>query len=245
MASGIGLFSFVSAQEESEIPTWIKTAVGFWVNDQITDKEFLKAIEYFVENEMIKVPSQTTDDKILINNLQILQAEINMKIEQSRELVNRPQIQQLLAESNASFAETSFTEDIILQIEEQWKSSDPDEPNSVAFYLINNPTSDALRSIMIEDQQSNSQFKYAEIFLTNQYGVNIAQSDKTSDYIQDDETWWQKAKQNGIFLSEGGYDESAGVYASDIAIKILDENGNFIGVIKAVVNVESITNDSS
>jgi len=245
VASGIGLFSFVSAQEESEIPTWIKTAVGFWVNDQITDKEFLKAIEYFVENEMIKVPSQTTDDKILINNLQILQAEINMKIEQSRELVNRPQIQQLLAESNASFAETSFTEDIILQIEEQWKSSDPDEPNSVAFYLINNPTSDALRSIMIEDQQSNSQFKYAEIFLTNQYGVNIAQSDKTSDYIQDDETWWQKAKQNGIFLSEGGYDESAGVYASDIAIKILDENGNFIGVIKAVVNVESITNDSS
>jgi len=245
VASGIGLFSFVSAQEESEIPTWIKTAVGFWVNDQITDKEFLKAIEYFVENEMIKVPSQTTDDKILINNLQILQAEINMKIEQSRELVNRPQIQQSLAESNASFAETGFTEDIILQIEEQWKSSDPDEPNSVAFYLINNPTSDALRSIMIEDQQSNSQFKYAEIFLTNQYGVNIAQSDKTSDYIQDDETWWQKAKQNGIFLSEGGYDESAGVYASNIAIKILDENGNFIGVIKAVVNVESITNDSS
>jgi hypothetical protein len=245
MVSGIGLFSFVSAQEESEIPTWIKTAVGFWVNDQITDKEFLKAIEYFVENEMIKVPPQTTDDKVLIDNLQILQAEINMKIEQSRELVNRPQIQQSLAESNASFAETGFTEDIILQIEEQWKSSDPDEPNSVAFYLINNPTSDALRSIMIEDQQSKSKFKYAEIFLTNQYGVNIAQSDKTSDYIQDDETWWQKAKQNGIFLSEGGYDESAGVYASDIAIKILDENGNFIGVIKAVVNVESITNDPS
>ena len=206
MVSGIGLFSFVSAQEESEIPTWIKTAVGFWVNDQITDKEFLKAIEYFVENEMIKVPPQTTDDKVLIDNLQILQAEINMKIEQSRELVNRPQIQQSLTESNTSFAETGFTEDIILQIEEQWKSSDPDEPNSVAFYLINNPTSDTLRSIMIEDQKSNSKFKYAEIFLTNQYGVNIAQSDKTSDYIQDDETWWQKAKQNGIFLSEGGYD---------------------------------------
>jgi len=245
MVSGVGLFSFVSAQEDSQIPTWIKTAVGFWVNDQITDKEFLKAIEYFVENEMIKVPSQSTDNKVLIDNLQILQAEINTKIEQSRELVNLPQIQQSLAESNASFTETGFTEDIILQIEEQWESSDPDEPNSVAFYLINNPTSDTLRSIMIEDQKSKSKFKYAEIFLTNQYGVNIAQSDKTSDYIQNDEVWWQKAKQNGIFLSGGGYDESAGVYASDIAIKILDENENFIGVIKAVINVESLTNDSS
>ena len=244
MVSGAGLLSFVSAQENSQIPTWIKTSVGFWVNDQITDKEFLKAIEYFVENEMIKVPSQTTDDIILIDNLQILQAEINMKIEQSRELVNLPQIQHSLAESNASFAETGFTEDIILQIEEQWESSDPDEPNSVAFYLINNPTSDTLRSVMIEDQKSDSQFKYAEIFLTNQYGVNIAQSDKTSDYIQNDEVWWQKAKQNGIFLSGAGYDESADVYASDIATRILDDDGNFIGVIKAVINVESITNDS-
>ncbi len=52
MFSGIALLSFVSAQEESQIPTWIKTAVGFWVNDQITDEEFLRAIEYFVENEI-------------------------------------------------------------------------------------------------------------------------------------------------------------------------------------------------
>ena len=55
----------------------------------------------------------------------------------------------------------------------------------------------------------------------------------------------KKAKQNGIFLSEGGFDESAGVYASDIALKILDDNGNFIGVLKAVVNIESITDDDS
>lgn len=55
--------------------------------------------------------------------------------------------------------------------------------------------------------------------------------------------WWQKAKENGLFLSEGGYDESAGVYSSDISIRILDESGKFIGVLKAVINVESITDD--
>ena len=70
--------SFVFAQEESQIPGWIKTAVGFWVNDQITDDEFLAAIQYFVENEMIKVPQQT-EDEILIDNLHTLQSEINMK----------------------------------------------------------------------------------------------------------------------------------------------------------------------
>ena len=245
IVSSVGLFSFVSAQEESSIPTWIKTAVGFWVNGQITDKEFLKAIEYFVENEMIKVPSQIIDDEILINNLQILQAEINTKIEQSRELVQLPQIQQSLAESNTSFATIGSPDEIIRQIDERWQSSDPDVPDSVAFNLINNSAADIIRSIMNADQKSESKFKYAEIFVTNQYGANVAQSHKTSDYKQDDEMWWQKAKQNGIFLSEGGYDESAGVYASDIAIRILDEDGNFIGVLKAVINIESVTNNFS
>ena len=80
IVSGVVLVTYASAQEESQIPTWIKTAVGFWVNDQITDEEFLHAIEFFVKNEMIEVPSQTTDDEVLINNLQILQSEINMKI---------------------------------------------------------------------------------------------------------------------------------------------------------------------
>ena len=239
--SGIGIFSFVSAQEDSQIPTWIKTAVGFWVNDQITDDEFLKAIEYFVENEMISVPSQNTGEEVLIDNLQILQTEINMKIEQSRKLVNLPQIQQTLIDSNSSFAATGAPDEIIRQIDERWMSSDPDVPDSIAFNLIHNSSADIIRSMMDTDQKSESQFKYAEVFITNAFGGNVAQSEKTSDYRQDDEMWWMKAKQNGIFLSEGGYDESAGVYASDVAIRILDKEGNFIGVLKAVINVESIT----
>ena len=240
-----GLFSFVSAQDESQIPAWIKTAIGFWVNEQVSDEEFLKAIEYFIENKIIQVPSQTTDDILLINNLQILQAEINMKTEQSYELVNLPEIQQLLAESNASFARTGSPGEIIKQVEERWQSSDPDMQDSIAFNLIHNPAANVIRSVIDADQKSESQFKYAEIFVTNQYGANVAQSGKTTDYRQDDEDWWQKAKQNGIFFSEIGYDESAGVYASDIAIRILDKDGNFIGVLKAVVNVESIMNGFS
>ena len=245
LVSGVAFVTLVSAQEDSQIPSWIKTAVGFWVNDQITDEEFLRAIEYFVKNEMIEVPSQTTDDEVLIKNLQILQVETNMKIEQSRKLVNLPQIQETLIESNAAFAATLYPEEIIKQVDRQWQSSDPNVPNSVAYNLIHNSSSDILRSMMEIDAKSDSQFKYVEIFITNEFGANVAQSHKTSDYRQDDEMWWQKAKQNGVFLSEGGFDESAGVYASDIAIRILDNEGNFIGVLKAVINVQSITDKVS
>lgn len=242
---GASFLSLSFAQDESQIPTWIRTAVGFWANGEITDEEFIEVIEYFVQNEIIQVPSQTADDTLLIKHLQILQIEINMKIEQSREIIVLPQIQQAIIESNNSFTSVGHTEEILQQLDDRWQSSDPDVPNSVAFNLIHNSSGDILRSIMDADQKSESQFKYAEMFITNQYGGNVAQSHKTSDFRQDDEMWWQKAKQNGIFLSEGGFDESAGVYASDIALKILDENGNFIGVLKAVINIESITDDVS
>ena len=246
---GIGMFSVTFAQEDSKIPAWIKTAVGFWVDGQLSDDEFLNAIEYFVENEMIHVHSQTSNNNdnnaTMIDNLHVLQKEINMKIDQSKKLVSSPQIQQPLIESNTSFAENERPEEIIQNIEESWSTSDDEDSNSVTFYLTNSPTSEILRSIIHADQQSDTIFKYAEIFITNQYGVNVIQSHKTSDYIQNDEKWWQKAKQNGLYLSEGGYDESAGVYASDIAISILDEDGNFIGILKAVINVESIINSKN
>lgn len=233
--------SFVAAQEDSKIPAWIKAAVGFWVNGEISDDEFIDIIEYFVENEIINISSQESSDDELVKNLHVLQTELNTKIEHSREIVNLPQIQTAIKESNSAYLETGNPDALVNQIDDKWQSIDPDKENSVAYNLIHNPTGDILRSVMKVDQQSESQFKYVEIFVTNQYGGNVAQTHKTSDFKQSDEMWWQKAKQNVIFLSEGGFDESANVYASDIAIKIVDENGDFIGVLKAVVNIESIT----
>jgi hypothetical protein len=64
--SGMVFSSFGFAQEDSQIPGWIKTAVGFWVIDQISDDVFLAAIQYFVENEMIKVPQKTEDEGLRI-----------------------------------------------------------------------------------------------------------------------------------------------------------------------------------
>ena len=236
-----GFSTFVSAQENSPIPLWIKTVVGFWVNGHASDEEFLQAIEYFVENEVIEISTRISDSEaqILESQFELLQNEINSKIEQSQNVVILPQIQKELKESNTFFTQTGNPQSVMQQIDKRWNESDPNEIDSVAYNLIHNPSGDILRSIMDSDQRSSNQFKYAEIFITNAYGANVAQSHKTTDFQQNDELWWQKAKQHGIYLSEGGHDESAGVYATDIAIKILDEDGNFIGVLKAVVNIES------
>ena len=39
------------------IPGWIKQVAGFWSNDQISDDEFLNAIEYMLQNQIITVSS--------------------------------------------------------------------------------------------------------------------------------------------------------------------------------------------
>ena len=229
--------SAVNAQSSSQIPSWIKTAVTFWANDQISDQEFIDVIQYFVENEIITVP-QNYD---VVVNLHTLQAELNEKIKDSRVLANNIQVQNYIVESNDLFDTISNAETVISQLDDRWQDSDPDESNSVAYNLIHNEVGDIIRQFIQDDIDSKSKFKYAEIIITNTYGANVAQSGKTTDFRQSDEAWWQEAKEHGIFLSEGGFDESAGVYSSDIAIQILDKEGRFIGVLKAVINVEPIS----
>jgi len=42
-----------SAQEEIQIPNWIKNVAGWWANNEISEKEFLAGIEYLINNGII------------------------------------------------------------------------------------------------------------------------------------------------------------------------------------------------
>ena len=47
-----------SINAESEIvPSWIKNTAGFWANDEISDMEFMNAIEYLITQGTIQVPN--------------------------------------------------------------------------------------------------------------------------------------------------------------------------------------------
>jgi len=103
--------------------------------------------------------------------------------------------------------------------------------------LLGSKVSEFLREIMITDQQKPTDFVYEEIFLTNSYGANVAQTGKTSDYKQWDEQWWILAKRNGVEF-ESGFDESAGVESLSMSVRIADDSGRFMGVMKFVINAE-------
>jgi len=79
--------------------------------------------------------------------------------------------------------------------------------------------------------------KFAEIFFTDKLGFNTAYSNPTSDFVQSDEEWWQKAKTgtNGQFI-EPKFDESSKTFGVELNQVITDPaSGEFLGVVKGVL----------
>ncbi|PIZ30176.1 MAG: hypothetical protein COY40_05195 [Alphaproteobacteria bacterium CG_4_10_14_0_8_um_filter_53_9] len=83
---------------------------------------------------------------------------------------------------------------------------------------------------------------YGEIFLMDNKGLNVAQSDKTSDYWQGDEAKWQKTYLKGagaLFVDDVEFDESSQSFTTQVNAAIADPaTGEVIGAVTFGVNVE-------
>ena len=83
---------------------------------------------------------------------------------------------------------------------------------------------------------------FTEIFVMDNKGLNVAQSDVTSDYWQGDEAKWKKsflAGPDGMFIDEVEFDESTQTYQAQVNLAIADPaSGKAIGAITVGVNVE-------
>lgn len=56
----IGLSINASAQESSSIPSWLKSTAKFWGEGQISDTEFMKAMQWLIDHGYLKVSSTVT-----------------------------------------------------------------------------------------------------------------------------------------------------------------------------------------
>jgi len=140
-------------------------------------------------------------------------------------------VQKALLESNGEFDNLSDIQGYIDQQEDAWVSNPDETIKPFMQSLISNELAEDVRKKFVEKiNPKTGHSVFAELFLTNEYGANVAQSGKTTDYRQDDEDWWQKAKANGISIGKTEYDESAKTDVIPIGVRITDEDGNFVGV---------------
>ena len=130
----------------------------------------------------------------------------------------------------------------IQAIEALWPKLSPDSPRLQA--LLQNELSLQMQSFMASNQH------FAEIFITDRMGRLIAATQKTSDYWQADEAWWQAAMlldEHMLNLEGLNYDESAQVYSIDITLPLYQTTvtgREIVGVIKAVLDASTIFYDS-
>jgi hypothetical protein len=86
---------------------------------------------------------------------------------------------------------------------------------------------------------------YREILVTDRHGRLVAASRLTTDYYQADEGWWTQAVDDGrrgrIFVSDVRFDESAGIYAFEIAVPVAaPDSDELVGIMKIVASSQEM-----
>jgi signal transduction histidine kinase len=163
---------------------------------------------------------------------------IYSRIETFQEYSKNSIIQRVISQSNREFEKLDNIQTYISEKDREWTSTPKEEVTTFMQELINNELSEKLREKTSFYQDKYCYRVFGEVFVTNKYGANTAQTGKTTDYYQADEQWWQMAKKDCVYVADVEYDRSAEVYSTDICIRIDDETGNFLGVMKVVLNIE-------
>jgi|SaaInlStandDraft_7_1057024.scaffolds.fasta_scaffold17487_2 signal transduction histidine kinase len=184
-----------------------------------------------IGNNSIEVAIQMLDrtDLSLENNLDLFSM-----------LSKEHMTQSILIKSNEEFSKLDNIQKTIDVLDDEWITFPSDQQSSLMIKLINNELSDSFRSHQKFLNEKHGYAYLGEVFVTNAYGANVAQTGKTSDYKQSDEVWWQTAKETGHHVGPIEFDQSAEIFARDVSVSVLDDDGNFLGVVKHVINVQEI-----
>ena len=58
-----------SPSDSIEIPPWIKNTAGWWAENAISESEFLRAIEFLIENDIIRISTVASSDPLDISKI--------------------------------------------------------------------------------------------------------------------------------------------------------------------------------
>lgn len=167
----------------------------------------------------------------------IVMSKIEKEFSLLRLIATSPYTQQELESANAFYREShaSLVEERSGVIDRDWSM----EAASAEF--LKGSIESTLLSQYLRDLQS-TEHSEVEMFITDKQGFNVAMSNRTTDYWQADEEWWQQAASGRIYISSPVYDESSHYWALNIAVPVY-KNGtpaSFTGVVRGTINITSL-----
>ncbi len=202
-------------------------------------------VSVYASQKVLQKRIQNESVALATNILGHIDRTIYLRIEQLQAYAQDLSEEPILMESNQEFERLDNIQEYIDKKDEAWTANNTGQINTFMEDLISNELSAEIK----DEFELKSFYKerygyaiYAEVFLTNKYGANAAQTGKTSDYYQADEQWWQEAKKNGLYVGDVEYDQSADVYSIAIGVRVNSDDSEFLGVVKAVLDIAEIIN---
>jgi glycerol-3-phosphate dehydrogenase len=157
--------------------------------------------------------------------------------ETARAWTNDPEIIAAIKAQNARHASISQSE--IDQLDKQWR----EQTKASERPLIDQVLSTTL-SKKLAETKNQARGMITELFVMDNKGLNVGQSDATSDYWQGDEDKWQKtylAGPGAMFIDEIEMDESTQTFQSQLSLSIADPaTGQVIGAVTVGVDVDQL-----
>jgi hypothetical protein len=124
-------------------------------------------------------------------------------------------------------------------LDQEWRS----EAGAGGGAMIDGVLANALSEHLKTKKAANGEL-FTEIFVMDNRGLNVGQSDVTSDYWQGDEAKWQEtfgAGADAYFIDEIEFDDSSEMFQAQVSAAITDPaTGEPIGAITFGVNVENL-----
>lgn len=124
-------------------------------------------------------------------------------------------------------------------LDQQWRAEAKAGGGALIEGVLARPTSGYLRQA-----QQRTAGLVTEVFAMDNRGLNVGQSQVTSDYWQGDEDKWQQtfpAEGDAMHFSDVEYDDSTGFYQVQVSMPISDPNGaGHIGAITFGVNIQTL-----
>lgn len=185
----------------------------------------------------------TRNESFSFGMMQNLDQYIEKRIGDFKELSKLNLIQETLIESNVKFQRLQDIK-AYLQLQEEQIEFESGTTPFIKDVLDEELTEELIDIIgFYKDEYDYDVIE--EFFVTNAYGANVALATGTSDYRQDDEQWWQDTKDYGISFSDVEFLENYGSYSVAFGFRVDDNNGNFIGVIRALITLDDLLSEFS
>lgn len=134
----------------------------------------------------------------------------------------------------ANVERVDLTEDDLASMDKDWQDQKPEMESTIQAIESSELTA-YLKEFLAHNPEE------VEVFVTDIKGLNIAMTDRTSDFLQSDEGWWKSTMADGkgnSYIAPVEYDDSSKAYAMNLGVPIYDtETKEVIGVLRGTLDV--------